>query len=73
MPAMGSGVEEGTIVKWFKSEGDRVVKGDPIVEVMVEKVSAELESPINGILEKIFYPENTTAAVGADLASIAED
>jgi pyruvate/2-oxoglutarate dehydrogenase complex dihydrolipoamide acyltransferase (E2) component len=73
MPEMGSGVEEGTIVKWFKSAGEKVVKGEPIVEIMVEKVSTELESPIDGILEEIFYPENATAAVGAGLASFRED
>jgi pyruvate/2-oxoglutarate dehydrogenase complex dihydrolipoamide acyltransferase (E2) component len=72
MPEMGSGVEEGTIVKWFRLKGERVVKGEPLVEIMMEKVSAELHSPSDGILEEIFYPENATAAVGAKLASIAE-
>jgi pyruvate/2-oxoglutarate dehydrogenase complex dihydrolipoamide acyltransferase (E2) component len=72
MPEMGSGIAEGTIVKWFKSKGERVVKGESLVEIMVEKVTTELPSPIDGILVEIFYPENATAAVGAHLASIAE-
>ena len=72
MPEMGSSVQEGTVVKWFKAQGDRVTKGETVVEIMVEKVSAELEAPSNGVIESVAHAEGETVAVGAVLASIRE-
>jgi pyruvate dehydrogenase E2 component (dihydrolipoamide acetyltransferase) len=72
MPEMGSGVREGTVVKWLKAKGDRVTKGDFVVEIMVEKVSAELEAPSSGVIDSIAHAEGETVPVGAVLASILE-
>ena len=43
MPQLGEGVEEGTIGKWLKAVGDQVRVGDPLVEVVTDKVNAEVE------------------------------
>ncbi|MBA7676501.1 Dihydrolipoyllysine-residue succinyltransferase component of 2-oxoglutarate dehydrogenase complex [subsurface metagenome] len=53
IPAMGLTVEKGTILEWLKSEGDKVEKGEPILEVEADKGATEVESPASGILRKI--------------------
>ena len=53
MPALGLTVEKGTIVEWFKTEGDFVKKGEPLFEVEADKVTTGVESPASGILSKI--------------------
>jgi pyruvate dehydrogenase E2 component (dihydrolipoamide acetyltransferase) len=54
---LGITVEKGTIIKWFKSEGDQVEKGEIIFEVEADKVTTEVECPASGILKKILIPE----------------
>ena len=63
LPMLGITVEKGKILKWFKSEGDRVEKGESIFEVEAEKVTTEVESPASGILKKILIPENVEVPV----------
>ncbi|MCE5313944.1 MAG: dihydrolipoamide acetyltransferase family protein [Armatimonadota bacterium] len=53
MPLLGQTMEEGTIIKWFKSEGDKVKAGEPLLEVMTDKVNMEVEAPEDGVLRKI--------------------
>ena len=53
IPMLGITVEKGKILKWMKSEGDFVKKGEPIFEVETDKVVTEVESPGTGILKKI--------------------
>ena len=69
MPQLGESVEEGTIGKWLKKVGDHVRVGDPLVEVVTDKVNAEVPSPFEGTLTKILVAEGET--VGND-AAIAE-
>jgi len=63
IPMLGITVERGKILKWFKSEGDRVEKGESIFEVEAEKVTTEVESPASGILKKILVHENIEVPV----------
>ncbi len=56
LPALGLTVEKGTILKWIKSEGDRVARGDSLYEVEADKVTTEVESPAAGVLKKILVP-----------------
>lgn len=58
VPMLGITVEKGKILKWHKSEGDSVTKGEPIFEVETDKVVTEVESPGSGILRKILIKEN---------------
>jgi len=57
LPMLGITVEKGTIVRWLKSEGDYVEKGEVLFEVETNKVTTEVESPASGILRKILVPE----------------
>ena len=60
-----------TVVRWLKNEGDEIRKGEPVVELETEKVTYELDSPIDGVLLKIVAPENTDVPVGEPLCQIS--
>ncbi|MDH5696619.1 MAG: 2-oxo acid dehydrogenase subunit E2 [Dehalococcoidia bacterium] len=70
LPLLGLGEEKGTIVRWVKSEGDRVEKGDVLFEVETEKVVTEVESPASGILRKILVTEGVEVPVSTVVAVI---
>ena len=72
MPQLGESVAEGTIGKWLKEPGDRVERDEPIVEVITDKVNAEIPSPVAGVIERIVVPEGQTVPVGAELAVIGD-
>jgi 2-oxoisovalerate dehydrogenase E2 component (dihydrolipoyl transacylase) len=70
MPQLGESVSEGTIGKWLKQVGDHVDKYEPIVEVITDKVNAEVPSPFAGILTAILVPEGQTVPNNAEIAEI---
>jgi 2-oxoglutarate dehydrogenase E2 component (dihydrolipoamide succinyltransferase) len=70
MPQLGEGVEEGTIGKWLKAVGDHVRMGDPLVEVVTDKVNAEVPSPFEGTLSKILVSEGDTVSNDAPIAEV---
>lgn len=72
MPQLGESVSEGTIGRWLKNEGDTVKKDESLVEIITDKVTAELPSPVSGRLAKILVKEDETVKVGADIAEIEE-
>jgi pyruvate dehydrogenase E2 component (dihydrolipoyllysine-residue acetyltransferase) len=57
LPRLGQGMESGTIVKWLKSEGEPVEKGEPLYELDTDKVTQEVEAEASGVLLKIAVPE----------------
>ncbi len=57
LPRLGQGMDSGTIVKWLKSEGDRVEKGEPLYELDTDKVTQEVEAEASGVLLKIAIPQ----------------
>jgi len=65
-------MEEGTILRWLKREGDQVRKGEPVVLLQTEKVEYELEAPASGYLAKILASEGTSVRVGGAMGVIAE-
>jgi len=72
MPALGESVTEGTVTRWLKKEGDQIAIDEPLLEVSTDKVDTEIPSPVAGVLQKIVVPVDSTVAVGAQLAVIAE-
>ena len=64
MPQMGFDMEEGTVVRWLKAEGDHVDRGEPIVEVETDKATVEVESFASGLLRRIVVTEGITVPVG---------
>ena len=70
MPQLGESVTEGTVDKWLKKEGDFVKRDEPLVEVVTDKVNAEIPSPFEGKLVKISVSEGQTVAIGVEIAQI---
>ena len=73
MPSLGADMEEGTIIRWLVKPGDRVKRGDIVVEVETEKADMEVEVFETGTFEEIVAQEGETLPVGALLARIATD
>ena len=72
MPQLGESVAEGTIGKWLKKPGDHVAKYEPLLEVITDKVNAEVPSPFEGILKEILVEEGATVPNNAEIAVIIE-
>ncbi|PKB60171.1 MAG: hypothetical protein BZY64_01785 [SAR202 cluster bacterium Ae2-Chloro-G1] len=70
LPHVGESVVEGTIGKWLKQPGDKVERYEPLVEVVTDKVTMEVPSPVSGSLSKILAEEGETVPMGAPLAEI---
>ena len=62
-PKLGQTMEEGSIVKWLKQEGDAVAKGDILFEIETDKANLEVESFFEGTLLKILVREGTVVPV----------
>jgi pyruvate dehydrogenase E2 component (dihydrolipoamide acetyltransferase) len=72
LPRLGQGMESGVIVRWLKSEGEPVAKGEPLYELDTDKVTQEVESELDGVLTKIVVPAGEVE-VGATVALIESD
>jgi pyruvate dehydrogenase E2 component (dihydrolipoamide acetyltransferase) len=72
LPRLGQGMESGTIVKWLKSEGEQVEKGEPLYELDTDKVTQEVEADASGVLLKIAIQEGEVE-VGKTIAVIGEE
>lgn len=70
MPKLSLTMKEGTVGKWYKKEGDPVLKGEPVVEVVSEKATYDLEAPASGILRKIIAEEGVDVPVNASIGII---
>ena len=71
LPRLGQGMESGTIVRWLKSEGERVEKGEPLYELDTDKVTQEVEAEASGVLLKIAITEGEVE-VGKTIGFIGE-
>jgi pyruvate dehydrogenase E2 component (dihydrolipoamide acetyltransferase) len=72
LPRLGQGMESGTIVRWLKSEGEQVAKGEPLYELDTDKVTQEVEAEASGVLLKIAIPEGEVE-VGRTIAFIGKE
>ncbi len=73
MPKLGESIQEGTITKWFVKEGDTIEEDDMLFEVATDKVDSEIPSPVDGVISKILYQEDSLVAVGEVLAVVSLD
>ena len=72
VPLLGEGVEEVTVIKWLKQEGDTVNELEPLLEVNTDKVDTEIPAPATGTVLKIMAEEGLPAKVGSVLAFIGK-
>ena len=70
MPQMGFDMQEGTIVRWLKQEGDEVSRGEAIAEIETDKAIVEMEAFASGVLLKTVVGEGATVPVGQTIAVI---
>ena len=70
VPTLGESVSEATIGKWFKKPGDAVKKDEPVLELETDKVSLEVNAPVDGVLAELTVKEGETVGVGALLGTI---
>ena len=74
MPALSPTMEEGTLSKWLKKEGDKIASGDIIAEIETDKATMEVEAVDEGVLAKILVEEGTEGVkVNAVIAVLAEE
>jgi 2-oxoglutarate dehydrogenase E2 component (dihydrolipoamide succinyltransferase) len=72
MPQMGESITEGTIVRWFKNEGEEITKDEPLLEISTDKVDAEVPAPASGKLAKVLHGPGTTVPVETVIGVIAQ-
>jgi 2-oxoglutarate dehydrogenase dihydrolipoamide succinyltransferase (E2 component) len=72
MPQLGESVAEGTVGRWLKQEGDTIKRDESLVEIITDKVTAELPSPVSGRIVRILVGEDQTVRVGTSIAEIEE-
>ena len=73
VPSLGESVTEATVSKWLKSQGDKVIADEPIVELETDKVNVEVPAPSNGVLGSIEVKEGETVNVGSLLGTISSN
>ena len=70
VPTLGESVTEATVSKWLKSQGDKVIADEPLVELETDKVNVEVPSPTSGVLGSIDVKEGETVNVGSLLGTV---
>lgn len=73
MPKLGATMTEGTVLRWLYQPGDWVAKGEPVVEIMTDKVNLEVESPMSGRLVKVLASDGDLLPVGTTLAILTDE
>ena len=72
MPSMGADTTEGTIAKWLITEGEKVGRGDRLVEIETDEMIVEMEAYLEGLLRKITVEEGSLVPVGTVIAYIGD-
>ena len=70
MPKLGMDMEEGIVAGWLKAEGDTVEKGEALAEIETDKSVVTAESPLSGVVLKLYYPEGEAIPCGEPIAAI---
>lgn len=73
MPKVGLDMEEGQVFNWIKAVGDRVEKGEGLMEIETDKAVTEIEAAVSGTLVEIVVPEGQTVEIGVTIAWIETD
>jgi len=70
LPRLADSLVEGVVSRWLKRPGERVTRGEPLVEIETDKVNSEIESPFDGVLTEVLAEEGATVPVGEVIARI---
>jgi len=72
MPKMGQTMEDGTVEKWHKKEGDEVKKGDVLLEIQTDKATMEIEASMSGVVKKLITAEGERVPCGQTIALVGD-
>ena len=72
LPRMGQTMTEGTVDNWLKKDGDKVLKGEGVVEITTDKITTTIESPKDGVLQ-ILIDESNTVPVGEIIGEVIDE
>jgi 2-oxoglutarate dehydrogenase complex dihydrolipoamide succinyltransferase (E2) component len=72
IPQIGQSIAEATIIKWLKKQGERVEKGESLVEIGTDKINTEIPAPETGIVQEILVQEGETVPVESKIAVLSE-
>ena len=70
LPQWGMEMQDATVVRWLKQEGDAVREGEPLVELETAKIATELESTASGVVAHILVPEGAIVPIRTVLAIV---
>ena len=70
VPEIGHDAKEAILVAWHRQPGDTVTEGEPVADVMTDKVNVEVASPAAGTLRELRAAPDDTVAVGAVIATL---
>jgi pyruvate dehydrogenase E2 component (dihydrolipoamide acetyltransferase) len=70
MPKLGFDMQEGTLVRWVKNEGESVAKGDVLAEIETDKATVEVESTASGVVRKLLVGQGAVVPIGAAIAVV---
>lgn len=70
LPKLADSLVEGVVSRWLKQPGERVARGEPLVEIETDKVNSEIESPYDGVLTEVLVEEGAAVPVGEVIARI---
>ena len=73
MPKIDAAGGEMTVAAWLKKPGDSITSGEPIVEILTDKVNVEVPSPVSGVIDVILAKEGETVVEGQLLARVLPD
>lgn len=73
LPDIGEGIHEGEITKWLVSRGEKITADQPMVEVMTDKATVEIPSPVAGVVEELMVAQGETIEVGKTIIRIREE
>ncbi|MDP2662995.1 MAG: dihydrolipoamide acetyltransferase family protein [Dehalococcoidia bacterium] len=73
MPKFGMSMVEGTVVSWFKTEGERIQKGEPLLVIETDKVTVEVEAPWAGVLQQVLAKGGEDVPVGQSVGVLLTD
>jgi pyruvate dehydrogenase E2 component (dihydrolipoamide acetyltransferase) len=70
MPKLGFDMQEGTLIRWVKNEGENINKGDVLAEIETDKATVEVESSASGIVRKLLVDQGAIVPIGAPIAVV---
>ncbi|WP_185865028.1 dihydrolipoamide acetyltransferase family protein [Blattabacterium cuenoti] len=73
LPSMGESINEATVIRWLKKEGDFVKKEEILVEIATDKINSEIPSPISGIIKKLLFATNEIVKIGYPIAILEKN